>query len=239
MAISLASLFNGSPVWGGNVRTVDTDSSYMAPVNLRMGQSTVLRFPEKPKKVILGNSNYYSIEFIDNDVAIQPLGTIPTNLFVYGPKNVYGFLLRTVVGGAYDDLIQVNLKQNFKLATATVKILSVREVSRPNFTFPVGKNLNVKLSRVQRYKHGDFSILDFTIENSSRGNVSLSNLVLTVESQKKRISPQELVLKDFILGPEGKTTARLMLNLTPRRDFSLNIRWQGKTLRQIVSGRFL
>ena len=39
----------------GTVRTVYSDGVTMLPVSLRMGQSTVLRFSEKPKKVVLGN----------------------------------------------------------------------------------------------------------------------------------------------------------------------------------------
>ncbi|MEK6774183.1 MAG: hypothetical protein AABY64_09595 [Bdellovibrionota bacterium] len=95
MAVFSIGIFSYTDLQAGTVRTAYSDGVTMLPVNLRMGQSTILRFFEKPRKVVLGNSNYYSVEFIDNDLAIQPLGAVTTNCFVYGVKNVYGFILRT------------------------------------------------------------------------------------------------------------------------------------------------
>ena len=92
------------------VRDVTTSSSSMETIYLVMGKSTVLRFSEKPLKGIVGNQNYYSLEFIENtnDVTIQPLGTVSTNLFIYGKNHVYGFILKTAMTGNYDDLVKVH-----------------------------------------------------------------------------------------------------------------------------------
>ena len=65
----------------------------MISVNLRMGKSTIIRFPEKPINIVIGNQNYYSIEFISHDISVQTLFEFSTNLFVYTTHNVYGFVL--------------------------------------------------------------------------------------------------------------------------------------------------
>ena len=71
-------------------------------IHLSMGQSTILRFKEKPKKVVVGNANYMHIEFINNDLAIQPLSPITTNLFVYADfGRTYGFKLKVVGRGSW------------------------------------------------------------------------------------------------------------------------------------------
>ena len=213
----------------------------MVPINLRMGQSTVLRFPEKPKKVILGNSNYYSVEFIDNDVALQPQGTIPTNLFVYGIKNVYGFLIRTGENGIYDDLVHVRWKDGSSQYpnTAVVKLMAIHEVSRPNINFNVGKRLAVNVSRVQRYERKEFYILDILLQNTSQSDLALSDFQLEAVRQKLRLSPQEFVLKDRIVRPAQTTTARLFLNVTNRKDFSINIKLKDGSYSQVIAGKFL
>ncbi len=45
---------------------------------------TVLSFPEKPTKVILGRKKSFGIEFIKNDLVISPLSNVSrSNIFVY------------------------------------------------------------------------------------------------------------------------------------------------------------
>ena len=46
------------------VRVLPLDGPRMGAIFLKLGQSTVLRFPEKPKKVVVGNKNFFNVEFI-------------------------------------------------------------------------------------------------------------------------------------------------------------------------------
>lgn len=47
-------------------------------------RGTVLNFPIKPSKVILGRSGTFGIEYVENDLAISPLSvSARSNLFVY------------------------------------------------------------------------------------------------------------------------------------------------------------
>ncbi len=48
------------------------------------GRGTVLSFPMKPTKVILGKANSFGIEYCDNDLAISPLSPASrSHLYVY------------------------------------------------------------------------------------------------------------------------------------------------------------
>ena len=87
------------------VREVSMDERSMGSIFMRMGQATILRFKEKPKKVVIGNKNYFNIEFVDNDITLQPLGIIATNLFVYGDHRIYGMKVQVTSTGEYDDLL--------------------------------------------------------------------------------------------------------------------------------------
>ncbi len=96
--------------WAGRVRSLPTNSREMPVVNLMTGRSTVLRFSSTPKKVVLGNQNYFNVEFIDSDITLQPLGNATSNLFVYGDGYTYGFILKVNQSSDYDDLVFIRGK---------------------------------------------------------------------------------------------------------------------------------
>ena len=91
----------------GGIREVYVNAKKMQTIYLKMGQSTVLRFREKPEKVVVGNSNYYNVEFINSDITLQPQEAVPTNLFVYGEYHTFGFNLKVNHGSRFDDLVEV------------------------------------------------------------------------------------------------------------------------------------
>ena len=103
------------------IRTVQVNDKKMQLIYLKMGRATVLRFTSKPKKVVIGNQNYFSVEFIDNDLTIQPLGKVETNLFVYTPYRTYGFILRVCSSCRSDDLVFVKWKSNYQWPKVTTK----------------------------------------------------------------------------------------------------------------------
>ena len=99
--------------WASGIRTVQVNAKKMQIIYLKMGRATVLRFTSKPKKVVIGNQNYYAVEFIDNDLTLQPQGKVETNLFVYTPYRTYGFILRVCSSCRSDDLVFVKWKSNY------------------------------------------------------------------------------------------------------------------------------
>ncbi len=237
MAVFCIGLFCLTESQAGTVRTTYSDGVAMLPVNLKMGQSTVLRFVEKPRKVVLGNSNYYSVEFIDNDLAIQPLGAVTTNLFVYGIKNVYGFILRTNQTGNYDDLVQVDLKVN--KTKKPFKASPLKEVSRPRLTFQVGRDLKVTLLRILKFDKKDFYVMDFQLENISKAPIDLSKMEMTLSRGKIKFSPQELIYREVKLQPGEITSVRGFASINKKADMSLDVRFKNITIKQIIFGRFL
>ena len=88
-------------------RTVYMKDSDMEPVHVVLGRSTILSFPSKPNKVILGNKNQYAIEYIENDIALAALQTSSRgNLFVYLEGRRFAFDLSTVSAGG-DEILMV------------------------------------------------------------------------------------------------------------------------------------
>lgn len=235
-------LFSFDSLEAGVVRTVYTDNVTIQPINLKMGQSTILRFLEKPKKVVLGNANYYSVEFIENDLAIQPLGEVTTNLFVYGMKNVYGFILRTNQSSIYDDLVQVDLKENkasLLSSRDTLKVSPFKEVSNPRILFQVGSELKVMISKIQKLDGKDFYIIDFQIENLSKEKLDLSKIEFSLFRGKFKLSPQEFILSEVCLSSRKILNARMFVLINKKSDVDLQIIFKKISVKQIILGRFL
>ncbi len=68
----------------GEARTLRLDDKKIGKVFVSFGKSTVLSFPSKPSKVVLGNHGSFTIEYIENDLAIAALHpSAQSNLFVY------------------------------------------------------------------------------------------------------------------------------------------------------------
>ncbi len=68
----------------------------VARVTIQLGSSTILSFPSRPSKVVLGNKNHFAIEYIENDIAISALQpNARCNLFAYLEGRRFSFNLIT------------------------------------------------------------------------------------------------------------------------------------------------
>jgi hypothetical protein len=65
-------------------KTVFMTDSDTARVTVSLGRSTILSFPTRPSKVVLGNKDHFAVEYIENDLAISALHSqARCNLIVY------------------------------------------------------------------------------------------------------------------------------------------------------------
>lgn len=168
------------------VRGVEASERSMTPIFLNLGRSTVLRFRDKPRKVVLGNRNYFNIEFIENDLAIQPLGVITTNLFVYGETHTYGFTMKSSVGQGADDLVHVVWAKPSELK----EMLKSREVQRKEIkkTFVVGKLLRVRVDVSALLKSKGLKWVEIRLESLEKKPPSISKVDVRLIEAGKEIS---------------------------------------------------
>lgn len=76
-------------------------------IRLSPGRTTVLNFPTKPRKVIVGDQGLFAIEYVEADLAIAPVkaGAV-TNLFVYLEGRRFSFELISS-NGDFDEIVLV------------------------------------------------------------------------------------------------------------------------------------
>ena len=102
----LSSLAFGKPLPRKGVKTIRLDDQAVATIRVNKN-GTVINFPTKPKKVILGRKQAFDIEYIENDVAIAALSAnASSNLFVYLHGRRYAFRLYVMPQGG-DEIILV------------------------------------------------------------------------------------------------------------------------------------
>lgn len=219
----------------GQVRNVYTNDKIIKPINLSMGQSTILRFKEKPKKIVVGNANYIHIEFIDNDLAIQPLKPITTNLFVYAEfGRTYGFTLKVRSSQYYDDLVNVRWKTRgrIKFNKPRKKKPSKKKLKKE---LKLGKVLLISVESVTKHDALNLHFVDLTIKNISNSKLNIKPIKIKLTRTGMPLPQQQLVIDSEALKKDEDTKARVILRLKEQKSFSLRVRFQNKTAKTIIS----
>ena len=156
-------LFLSTYLQAGVVRDLLMDDSKAEAIHLCLGRSTVLRFRDKPKKIVTGNKNYFNFSFIANDVTIQPLREVSSNLFVYGEYESYAFNLKFLDGCRYDDLVKVSRPPR------------VQATDQVNFV--LNNALKVSIAPVVKVAIGvDLWMIDLKLFNVGDKNISMDEL---------------------------------------------------------------
>ncbi len=223
-------------LFASNVRTVAVNNDAMAPIFLKMGKSTVLRFIDKPKKVVIGNQNYYGLEFIENDVAIQPIGAVGTNLFVYTEHHTYGFLLTP--GERYDDLVFVRWKYPQVGKTDGPRPAAAKVVN-PKLSFMVGDGLKVRIDKIQGPSTFGLHIIDCTFENVGKNELDISGMDLRATRSGKALENQSVVIERDKLKSREKAKARIVLKLGVKEDFLIEGKLKGASGKTVMARKFL
>ena len=208
-----------TPLQSGIVRNLPMDGSKAEEIYLCLGHSTVLRFRERPKKIVAGNKNYFDFAFVANDVTIQPLREVSSNLFVYGEYNSYAFNLKFLHGCRYDDLVKI---------------------SRPSKSRPTGRadfvlanTLKVSLSPPVRAAIGiHVGIIDLMVFNIGSGGIAMKSLKIRLNRRVKQwvwtqdfLKRGEVTKGRILFNTKEKGALRLFLTLDESRHH-LTLTWE-------------
>ncbi|MCB9061491.1 MAG: hypothetical protein H6622_08220 [Halobacteriovoraceae bacterium] len=230
----VCSSFISVSAFAGKIRMIEVSSKRMEPIYLKLGQSTVLRFRETPKKVVVGNQNYFNVEFIGNDITIQPQGAVKTNLFVYGEYHTFGFILNAGNYSQYDDLVNVRWK------SPRLQLKKKRKLSQKN----VRKKISLKSKIICETKsiteiRPSVYVLDFKIINKGKKEVKINDIDLFLTRSKVKLPNQRLIFSsDKVekgLGIEG----RIFFKLVKKEGFTLHLLNSSESLKTIISRNFL
>ena len=220
------------------IRELRTSDKVIKPIYLSLGRSTVLKFRDTPEKIVIGNKNYFNLEYINNDVTIQPLANFDTNLFVYTKgKKTYSFLLKVVASNKYDDVVHVRWKSSF----APIRKLKKKrnQVLLPSKTFLFGKDSQFHITGFYRTSIKGNYVLHLSLKNLS-SNVIDSNLFKVFATRgSKRLNTQKLFYLDEKIKGRSSTKARLFLGISQNKGVSINVEFQGEKKKFIIGRKYL
>ncbi|MCY4524705.1 MAG: pilus assembly protein N-terminal domain-containing protein, partial [Halobacteriovoraceae bacterium] len=169
------------------VRTVRTNDQQIAQIRLKIGKSTLLSFPERPTKIVMGNPDFFTVEFVENDLSLNPKGIVETNLFVYTKQNVFAFLLRVASSGQYDDLVHVKYKPRY-LYKSKSRISKFKKKEQ---------SLKFDFERIEFVTKKKKLLIDFSLKNITNKKISLKRLAIKIFQEKRKLK-----IITFVLSPE-------------------------------------
>jgi hypothetical protein len=217
------------------IREVDTNDRLMKVVNLTMGRSTVISFQDKPVKVVSGNSNYFNVEFVGNDLTLQPLSPVETNLFVYTEKGMkFGFLLKVGPSSIYDDILYIKWKSQNEIRMSALK---PQKILQPFELFNDGLEITVK--RFSRLGETKSYIFDFEVKNQKILRVTTDDIKIYVCRTNQKFVGQKLVWEKDVIPFKQVTRARILTRIEQAQDFSLIIKVNGKEVKSIITKEYL
>lgn len=222
------------------VRTVFVKPNNVEPIYLSMGKSTILRFRDRPRKVVIGNQNYFGVEFIENDVALQPLGQTRTNMFVYTETRTYGFYL--IVGqGRSDDLAKVEWQPLESPMRVAPKSMTPMTESKKIGGVSVMLNESLRLTpfSIQYSPDHQMYVLDLYLENISKSEITLKDVALLIAKDKVSLAKQILVKESERLKPKEKSRLRLFFAAQDKSDFNVILTYGKSKGEFILKRKFL
>ena len=208
-------------VYGRDIKTVSLSENEIYPLKLVLGKTTLLRFSEKPLKIIFGNKNYFNIENADRDVALQPLSRVSTNMFVYTEKQTFGFDVSVCDSCRGDDFIKVFSKTE-KQQEVYQKI-EVDDFKEKSFKKEILiKDLKLTFQKVK--SKSDLVLIDF-VATAKKSTLS-KNIKISING--KDPPKTDVAFNNSTIGKE-KVQARIAIYQNPKRSFDLSIQYLKQT----------
>lgn len=208
-------------VYGRDIKTVNLSENEIYPLTLVLGKTTLLRFSEKPQKIIFGNKNYFNIENADRDVALQPLSRVSTNMFVYTEKQTFGFDVSVCESCRGDDFIKVFTKS--EKPQEVYQKIEVDEFIEKSFKKDLSiKDLKLSFQKVK--SKTDIVLIDFI----ATAKKPASSKTIKISMNDKDPPKMDVVFEHATVGKE-KVRGRIVVYQSPKRSFELSIQYLKQT----------
>jgi len=220
-----------------DVREIFTNGREMKTIYLSMGRSTVLSFTEKPIKVVAGNSNYFNVEFIGNDLTIQPLAQVESNLFIYlQSKNKFGFHLKVGSVQKSDDLVYVRYKSEANLLSPRQSQVRPKKILTP-FSVDLGK-VELKVKELFPLGEGSTYVLDFAVASKSKKSFLLKEIKTFISQNGNFVKGQKLFFEKDSLEKLQTCRGRIFFSISNTNRLTFVSSNKGKVRRMDLSKRF-
>jgi hypothetical protein len=154
---------NSSAVAGVKVRKVHLKRDDIAIVKTAVGIATIIQVPDRPTSVVLGDTNAFKVEYLENAITIKPLGhSSKSNLYIYTDSRRFNVSLITS--------LQVEADYVVYLEPEPSKPDPTSDRWRPYAVEKISEPLRFNIKRLG--KSGELLLLEFTITSSESKPIS-------------------------------------------------------------------
>lgn len=175
------------------VRKVTMKRDQIAQVRTAIGVATIIQVPDAPTSLVVGDSEAFKVEFLEQAITIKPLGrSAKSNLYIYTEYRRFDVQLVTV-GEPSADYVVYLLNEPVK-----AKPPSAQSWKQVNFNVS-SDSINLRIKRTSQTPKSAF--LEFEITGAKSVDVDPSWIWLT--QGETTVSIHRLILSSFRLSKDG------------------------------------
>ncbi|MBX3022789.1 MAG: TrbG/VirB9 family P-type conjugative transfer protein [Bdellovibrionales bacterium] len=184
------------------VRTVDVQKDQIVTVKTAIGVATIIQVPDRPTSLVVGDSEAFKIEYLDQAITIKPVrSNAKSNLYIYTDWRRFSVQLVTSVEANADYIVYLRGKQEKPTPTDVIEWTNVALGAESD-------GLKMSVGRIGRLKK-DYLFVEFQIKG--RGDVDPKWFWLTQSGKSKSI--HRLALSSLSLNQDGHLEGLLQVRL--------------------------
>lgn len=203
------------------VRTVDVQKDQIVTVKTAIGVATIIQVPDRPTSLVVGDSEAFKIEYLDQAITIKPLrSSAKSNLYIYTDWRRYSVQLVTSGEALADYIVYLRVKQEKSKPREIVEWTNVAFAEKSD-------GLKISVNRIGRLRN-EYLFFEFLLEG--KGEVDPKWFWLIQAGKSKPI--HRLALSTLSLDQDGHLAGLVQVrlkDLNTRDEVYLEIR-RKKTL---------
>jgi len=201
------------------IRTVELKKDEIVTVNTALTVATIVQVPDRPLSVVVGDSEAFKVEYLDQAITIKPLSSSArSNLYIYTEYRRFDVALVTGSERSADYVVYLKPKV---LPLRKPEAINWIEVDR---TFEA-EGLSVSVKRVAKSKR--VALIEFGLRSKQRLRIDPAAFWLTLSS--KTVPIESLTISDLEID-KGRIVSGLievsLEQLNP--ESSLRFEYRGK-----------
>jgi len=196
-------LFLASHADASRVRTLEVDNDQIVTVHTAIGVATIIQVPDRPTSLVVGDSEAFKIEYLDQAITIKPLrSNAKSNLYIYTDWKRFNVQLVTAGETAADYIVYLKGKHK---KPAPSDVISWKDVALSSKS----DDLSLSVRRIGKLK-GEYIFIEFQL-SGKRGEVDPKWFWLTQNGKSKPV--HRLALSALSLNREGQLDGLLQVRL--------------------------
>lgn len=203
------------------VRTVDVQKDQIVTVKTAIGVATIIQVPDRPTSLVVGDSEAFKIEYLDQAITIKPLrSNAKSNLYIYTDWRRFSVQLVTSAEAQADYIVYLRGKQEKPTPTEVINWTNVALGAEAD-------GLKASIGRLGRLR-SEYLFVEFQLKG--KGDVDPKWFWLIQSGKSKPI--HRLALSSLSLNQDGHLEGLLQVrlkDLNTRDSIQLEIR-KKKTL---------